>query len=195
MRTKEGNKEQDILEAAIKIFAESGYHNAKIHKIAELAGVATGSVYVYYENKEMILLTIFAKLWDKLFLELKEIAESKDIDAVEKFDMMIDLLFDTFIQDPALAIVFVNEQNYLLQKSPEKFTLYYEKFLDLGEAIVNEGISNGVFNTKIDVKMIRSFIFGGMRLLLHQWANNPDSVSLHHIRQNVKYFCKKGLLN
>ncbi|MGE5499441.1 MAG: TetR/AcrR family transcriptional regulator, partial [Syntrophothermus sp.] len=114
MRTKEGNKEQDILESAIKIFAETGYHNAKIHKIAETAGVATGSVYVYYKNKEAILLTIFEKLWEKLFFELNTLVQKDEASPVEKLDGMIDLLFDVFIQNPSMALVFVNEQNHLL---------------------------------------------------------------------------------
>lgn len=194
MRTKEGHKEADILEAAIKIFAESGFHNAKIHKIAEAAGVATGSVYVYYKNKETILLTIFSKLWEELYQELKSIHEKINFNSLEKFEQMIDLLFDTFIQKPSLALVFVNEQNYIIQKSPNEFTPYYEKFLDLGECIVSDGIENGIFNSNTDIKIIRSFIFGGLRHLLHQWANEPLSISLNNIRENVKNFCKNGLL-
>lgn len=194
MRLREGNKGNDILIAAIKVFAESGYHNAKIHKIAELAGVATGSIYVYYKNKETILLKIFEQLWERLYNELNIISRRSDINSVEKFDAMIDLLFDVFIQDPPLAVVFVNEQNYLIQKRPKEFTPYYSRFLDLGENIVVEGINNNVFNNDIDVKIIRSFIFGGLRHLLHQWAQNPQEFPLDSIRYNVKYFSKQGLL-
>ncbi|MGE5402989.1 MAG: TetR/AcrR family transcriptional regulator [Ignavibacteriales bacterium] len=194
MRVKEGNKETDIIIAAIKVFAESGYHNAKIHKIAEVAGVATGSIYVYYKNKETILLKIFEQLWTRLYNELHRVAERTDINSVEKFDNMIDLLFDVFIQNPPLALVFVNEQNHLLQQNPNGFTPYYEKFLDLGEHIVIEGIESKTFNPNFDVKIIRSFIFGGLRHLLHQWANNSQNFPLNEIRQNVKYFCKRGLL-
>ncbi|MCU7494188.1 MAG: TetR/AcrR family transcriptional regulator [Ignavibacteria bacterium] len=194
MRLKEGNKGNDILLAAIKVFAESGYHNAKIHKIAELAGVATGSIYVYYKNKETILQRIFEQLWERLYNELAAISRRTDINAIEKFDGLIDLLFDMFIKDPALAVVFVNEQNYLIQKDPKGFTPYYQKFIDLGECIVVEGIDKNAFTPDIDVKIIRSYIFGGLRHLLHQWAQSPEEYSLDSIRENVKYFSKRGLL-
>ncbi|MCU7489961.1 MAG: TetR/AcrR family transcriptional regulator [Ignavibacteria bacterium] len=193
MRLKEGNKGNDILVAAIKVFAESGYHNAKIHKIAELAGVATGSIYVYYKNKETILQKIFSQLWERLYNELNAVSKRTDINSVEKVDALMDLLFDMFIQDPALAVVFVNEQNYLVQKSPKEFTPYYQKFIDLGECIVVEGINNSTFTPDIDVKIIRSFIFGGLRLLLHQWAQDPQEYPLDKIRHDVKYFSKRGL--
>ncbi|MGE5432055.1 MAG: TetR/AcrR family transcriptional regulator [Syntrophomonadaceae bacterium] len=194
MRLKEGNKGNDILVAAIKVFAESGYHNAKIHKIAELAGVATGSIYVYYKNKETILQKIFDQLWERLFNELNALSKRTDVNSIEKFDAMLDLLFDMFIQDPSLAVVFVNEQHYLLQKYPKEFTPYYQKFIDLGECIVLEGINNGAFTPDIDVKIVRSFVFGGLRHLLHQWAQNPEEFPLDKIRHNIKYFSKQGLL-
>ncbi len=194
MRKKEGNKEVAILEAAIKVFAENGFHKAKIHKIADIASVATGSVYVYYKDKESILIKIFDQLWGRLYEQLKIVSENKHITAVEKFDALIDILFDIFLENSALALVFVNEQNQLIQKSPEKFTDSYVKFLDLGEDIVKEGIEAKLFNPKIDTKIIRAYIFGGLRHLLHQWAHDPNSYPLHSIRQNVKYISKNGLL-
>jgi len=56
MRTKEGNKEQAIVTAAINVFASVGYFDAKIHRIADNADIATGTVYLYFSNKEKILL-------------------------------------------------------------------------------------------------------------------------------------------
>jgi TetR/AcrR family transcriptional regulator, fatty acid metabolism regulator protein len=194
MRTKEGNKETDILEAAIKVFAEDGYHKAKIHKIADAAGVATGSVYVYYKNKETILRKIFEDVWEKLYSETKASIDNPQMSPVEKFDSLIDILFDTFIENPSLALVFVNEQNHLLQNGTEYFTAYYEKFLSLGEEIVKEGLKSKVFNPAINVKILRSYIFGGIRNLLHQWAYDPKSFPLTLIRQNVKYLSKNGML-
>lgn len=194
MRTKEGNKDIAILEASIRVFAQYGYHDSKMHKIAEEAGVAIGSIYLYYKNKETILLKIFSQLWERLFNEFKSTAQRTDIQADGKFDAMIDLLFDVFIKDPALALVFVNEQSQLIQRQGKDFTGYYEKFLNLGEEIVREGCRQKIFNPEIDIKIVRTFIFGGLRELLHQWASSPKTYSLISIRRNVKYLTKHGLL-
>ncbi len=194
MRKKEGNKEKDILDAAIKVFAEKGYHNSKVHKIAEVAGIATGSVYVYFENKEMILLKIFEKLWEKIYLEMQDIADRTDLTPVQKFDALIDLIFDYFTANPEETIVFVNEQNLLMHNNEENFTKYYDKFLDIGEKIVRTGIKEKYFNKNLDVKILRYFIFGGIRHLVHHWAHSPKDVHLNHIRTNVKDMIKNGLL-
>jgi len=100
MRKREGNKEQAILDAAVKVFAQYGYHRAKISSVAEHADVATGSVYLYFENKESILLTIFDRLWTELTDGLRIIVKRSDIDPSQKLDLVIDKLFDLFIANP-----------------------------------------------------------------------------------------------
>lgn len=194
MRTKEGNKEKDILEAAVKVFGEYGYHNSKIAKIAEVANVATGSVYVYYKNKEDILLQIFDFVWSRLYHDAEEIYKNANLSSIEKLDSLIDLIFDLFASNTPLTLVFVNEQNHLQKSVPQKFTPYYEKFFDCGEHIVIEGINSNVFTKTIDVKIFRNYIFGGIRLLLNKWANAPDEFPLNKIRRNVKYFLKNGIV-
>jgi TetR/AcrR family fatty acid metabolism transcriptional regulator len=195
MRRKEGNKEADILDAAVKVFAECGYFKAKMHTIADKAKVSTGSLYVYYPNKEKILLTIFDQLWKRLYSELFEISERNELTDTEKLDALIDLVFDIFTSSPQLALVFVNEQNHIQQKYPEGFAESYEMFFLLGERIIKSGSKEKVFNPNIDAKIFRLYVFGGLRYLLHQWAYDPQTYPLNKIRQNVKYMIKHGLLN
>lgn len=193
MRTRKGNKDIIILNSAIKIFAEQGFHKAKIESIAIMAGVATGSIYIYYKNKEAILTSIFAHLWEKLYNELKLVVQQKDVSPVQQFDALIDLLFDNFAANSNLAIVFVNEQQHIRQTKDKGFYKFYNGFMELGEEIVTEGKQKKMFNENIDVKIIRTFIFGGLRLLLQQWAQHPEEMSLDIIRKNVKDFTKRGL--
>lgn len=194
MRVKEGNKERDILEAAVDIFAGHGFHKAKISQIAEQAGVATGSVYLYYKNKDDILIKIYNSLWEKLYNELLAITANEALSPIEKIDAMIDLIFDMFTENPSVAIVFVNEQENMNRISGDKYSLYYEKFLDEGEKVIKEGIRSGLFNKNIDLKIFRHFIFGSIRNLLHQWALTPDKLPLNKIRQNFKFLIKHGIM-
>lgn len=194
MRVKEGNKEKDILEAAIKIFAKMGFHQAKISKIAETAGIATGSVYLYFKNKDAILLKIFEQLWQKIYLETESLAKRSDINAVEKFENLLDIIFDLFVQNPHLAVVISSEEHYLLRGKRSNFNEFYDKFLDIGEEIINEGIKNKLINPNLDIKIFRNFAFGGLRHLLHLWARNPNDYPLINMRQNVKFILKNGIL-
>jgi TetR/AcrR family fatty acid metabolism transcriptional regulator len=192
MRIKEGNKEKDILEAAIKVFAEKGYYKSKISRIADVAGVATGSVYVYYENKEDILLKIFEQLWGNIYQSAQSI-KNKNTSPMEKLESLIDMAFDTFMENTSLAIVYINEQSNLIQYSPQKFTVNYDKFLDMCEDIVRDGIEKRVMSENIDVKIFRNYFLGAFRNLLNHWAHDPQNFSLDKIRENVKFLTNHGI--
>lgn len=194
MRRKEGNKEQDILKAAIEVFASEGYYPAKISKIAEKANIATGSVYLYFKNKDQILIKIFEELWKKIFEQVKILSLRNDLNPVEKLDAYIDVVFDLFTASPSLALVFVREQPLLLNTKGLKLVQYYDDFLKLGEALIQSGIDSGDFNKNLNVNIIKNFTFGGVRHLLHQWALKPNDFPLNKVRQDVKFIIKKGLL-
>jgi TetR/AcrR family fatty acid metabolism transcriptional regulator len=194
MRKREGNKEKAILESAVKVFAQHGYHHAKISSIAEQAGIATGSIYLYYKNKEGILLTIFDKLWSELTDGLQKTVKRSDLDPLQKLDLVIDKLFDLFVANPALASVFVNEQHHLIKNRRGNIAKQYDDFLDLAEEIIREGVRKNKFNPDVDIKLFRHFITGGLRSVLRQWSDKPQILTLHRVRQNVKYFIKHGLL-
>jgi TetR/AcrR family fatty acid metabolism transcriptional regulator len=194
VRKREGNKEKDILEAAVKVFAKNGYHHSKITTIAEGAGVATGSVYLYFPNKESILVKIFKTLWTDYTRTLQETVSRTDYEPTQKLDLVIDHLFDMFIANPALAVVFVNEQQYVINNKKGNIGKYYDNFLDLAEGIIHEGIKKKIFNPDVDVKLYRHFITGGIRSVLFFWAQSTPPIPLDHVRMNVKYFLRNGLL-
>jgi TetR/AcrR family fatty acid metabolism transcriptional regulator len=195
MRVKEGNKEVDILEAAVKVFAKNGFHNAKIHSIADSAGIATGSVYLYFKNKEAILNKIFENIWGQLYKEISSLKQRSDINPIEKIDYLIDLFFDIFNTKPELAIVFVNEQSNVSFKRDSQWMKYNELFIEDGEKILAGGIADGVINPNIDVKAFRYFLLGGLRYMLDNWAKDQKALSINILRQNVKLIIKKGILN
>ena len=194
MRTRSGNKEQDILNAAISVFAEYGFHSAKIAKIAETAGVASGSMYLYFRNKEHILIRIFKQLWQKLAANMQELIKRDDLDYVQKIEGLVDYIIDVFTRNPALAIVFVNEQEQLIRRGNEDVSEYYEQFLDMAEQVFTGGKQSGMINQEIDAWVFRNFAFGGIRHLLHQWAGNPGLHSLETIRRGIKILIKQGVL-
>lgn len=182
------------MNAAVKIFAEFGYHNSKIYQIAQEASVATGSVYVYYKNKEDLLHKIFEMLWSRLYVELKKVSEIPGSTSIEKLDAMVDLYLDVFAENPALALVFVNEQ-IQASRNQTRFTKYYEKFLDLAETTLAEGQKHGEIIANLDMMIYRQFIFGALRNLIHKWAESPEEFSLGRIRRNFKAFIKNGIVN
>ena len=195
MRTKEGNKEKDIIEASIKVFAEHGYHEAKISEVAKRAGVATGSVYLYFKTKDAILDKIFESLWKDLETSMRSIVARPDMNPIEKLDCMIDLFFDRLIDNPQLAIVFANELPFILRDRNASFAKSYEKFLGFAAEVFREGMKEGVINSHIEVNITRHFLIGGLRTLVREWAHDQKAVPLNTIRNGVKLLIKHGIVN
>lgn len=193
MRKREGDKERDILNAAIEVFAESGFHDTKIHSIADRAGIATGTVYLYFGNKENILLRIFEMFWEQLYNNFESINKSDSLKSFEKYNALIDSLFDYFSQKPLLALLYINEQNYLMHKKPEEFTSFYQKAIDMVENCIREGIAQGAFNSTINESIASRFFLGGFRLLLQEWVRSKDKYSPEEVRKNVKTLLFTGL--
>jgi TetR/AcrR family transcriptional regulator, fatty acid metabolism regulator protein len=193
MRNKEGNKETAILESAIKIFAKLGYHNSRISQIAKDAGIASGSIYLYYKNKEDLLARIFQNVWEQLYKEISLIQKRRDLSAIDKIEFLVDLIFDIFSANPPLATVFVNEQIHL-KKETNIFNLYYDKFFNTGEKIIEAGIKDGTLNSNLNVTVFKFFLLGGMKYLLENWAKDSKGFQLNTLRQNVKLIIKKGIL-
>ncbi|RMG68959.1 MAG: TetR/AcrR family transcriptional regulator [Calditrichaeota bacterium] len=189
MRTRSGQKEQNIWQAAVREFARHGYHQAKISRIAEGAGVATGSVYLYFKNKKQLLEKILADVWQNLAQEMEALVTRKDLNAVEKLEGMVDLVIDMFTDNPSLAIVVVNEHSQTRIAQP-----YYERFLALGRQVLEEGIATGLLNPHLQVDVTSQFIFGGVRHLIHLWAQSPRQYPLNKIRREVKLLLKRGIL-
>ncbi|MBN1638909.1 MAG: TetR/AcrR family transcriptional regulator [Ignavibacteriales bacterium] len=194
MRHKEGNKGKDIIEAAITCFAKKGYHHTKIIDIAVLANVAVGSVYVYYKDKEDILLKIFKNLWDSIYFKISELSKNSNLSPEKMIAAMIDDLFDAFIENPNIAIVFVNEQPQIAKISRTFYNKLYERYLDIGEEFIKKGIEKKIFSQEFNIKTFRIFIFGAIRHLIHHWAESNGKVSLSKIKEDVKYLVKNGIL-
>nr|MBP8975609.1 TetR/AcrR family transcriptional regulator [Bacteroidota bacterium] len=183
-----------ILDAAVKVFAQNGYHNSKITTIAEMAGIATGSVYLYFENKEAILLTIFDGLWREYSQSLRDIVKRIDLDPLQKIDAIIEQLFKMFIDDPSLAVVFINEQQYLLEKKRGNLSKHFDEFMNLVEEVYKEGVRKRLFNAGIDTRIFRDFITSGLQNVLRQWARQPERPSLEIICNNIKQIIGNALL-
>ena len=158
MRKKEGHKEQDIIGAAIKVFGKKGFDGAKMHHIADTAGVGIGTVYLYFRNKEKILLRVFEVVWNDLYTIVSTIKNNPEFSPMEKLDRLIDNVFDYFAKNPEITIVLLNQHNYGDRSRKETpFQTMYVKTIAESELIIAEGQKTGVFNPSISTSFFQFF--------------------------------------
>jgi len=106
--SKKDDRRKEILLAAIRVFAERGYHGCRISDIADEAGVAYGLVYHYFGNKDGLLRTIFEKNWGVFSRAIHDIYES-DLSGREKIERFIDWMVGSYELSPEVLKVLLLE--------------------------------------------------------------------------------------
>src|SRR4051812_16397893 len=153
-----GDKREAIMRAATKVFARSGYFNAKVADVAREAGVADGTVYLYFKNKDDILVSIFNHVMEEgVALGRQRLAEVGD--PVEKLKRIVHAHLDRIGRDRELAVVFQVElrssTKFMEQFSATKVTEY----LDMIRVVIEEGKRRGVFRKGINTTIAAKVLF------------------------------------
>jgi len=163
------DKHDLILEAAIEVFAEKGFHHARISDIARRAGVADGTIYLYFRNKDDVLLTIFEEKMGVLIAGLQHALVGVD-DPLERIRTFARYHFRQVNDHRALAEVLQIElrlsNKFLKEYRPEKLWEYLGMFA----AIIHEGQSRGVIRGDQDSFVLMWAFFGAMDEIAMQWV-------------------------
>lgn len=170
-------KSEAILRAAAKVFAQSGYFNAKVSDVARNAGVADGTVYLYFKNKDDLLTSIFSwamgEFLTRARAELAEMANAK-----EKLLSFARLHFALFEQERDIAIVFQIELRQSTKFMEQFSTTYLAEYLQLLREIIEEGMNQGVFRTALNSKLVAKLLFGMLDEMATNWVLSHGNHSL-----------------
>src|SRR5215208_7390408 len=104
-KEKTHGKYEAILRSAVKVFARSGFFNAKVADVAKEAGVADGTVYLYFKNKDDILVSIFNHVTEHA-LNQGRVTLGEIEDPVEKLKRIVESHLEMYARDRDLAVVF-----------------------------------------------------------------------------------------
>jgi len=160
-------KRKVILDAAVRVFARSGYHGSRVGDIAEEAGVAHGLLYHYFASKEQVLQTIFRENWGEL-LERFRAVEAADESAGEKLQGIAKILLRTWRNDPDLVTVMVRE----VARSPQLQSQVEEvrEAFAIVQRVIEEGQAAGVFRPDLDARLASWVVYGGLEEVLTGWV-------------------------
>ncbi|MDQ0183479.1 TetR/AcrR family transcriptional regulator [Cytobacillus kochii] len=170
-------KYRQIIDAAVIVIAENGYHQSQVSKIAKQAGVADGTIYLYFKNKEDILISLFENKMGH-FVEMIEEKIAGKVRAAEKLLMMVETHFHILSQDKHLAIVTQLELRQSNIDLRQKINAILKGYLGLIDSILLEGKKTGEFASNLDVRLARQMIFGTMDETATTWVMNDQKYDL-----------------
>ena len=160
-------KRQLLLGAAVRVFAEKGYHAARVGDIAEEAGVAYGLLYHYFRSKDEVLETIFRTTWSNMIATVESIAETGD-PAREQLRKVTEVILRTWRRDPDLVRVLVRE----VTRSPQLQRQVDEISAALGslQGIIERGQATGEFRADVDARLASVVWYGALEEVLTGWV-------------------------
>lgn len=162
------DKREAILRAAIRVFAGNGYFNSKVADIAREAGVADGTVYLYFKSKEEILHSIFDRnMEEAITASRKQLDEITD--AREKLRRIALLHLERLGADRDLAVVCQVELRGSTKFMEEFSAAGFAEYLNLIRSTFEEGQQAGVFRPDLNAKIVAKILFGALDEMATNW--------------------------
>jgi TetR/AcrR family fatty acid metabolism transcriptional regulator len=176
-RRRAPDKRSRILEAAVKVFARKGYFGARVSDIAGQARVADGTIYLYFKNKEDILVSLF----DEVMAEHIERGR-QELQAVPGAEARLLVIAQHHLRllggNRDLAVVFQVELRQST-KFMERFTAgWLRDYLAIISEVIEEGQRDGIFRPDLSVKLATKAFFGALDEMVTSWILTPKDYDL-----------------
>jgi len=166
------DKHERIIRAAIKVFAKNGFHNSKISQIAKEASVADGTIYLYFKNKDDILIRVFEERLDLVNTHLQEVLASL-AGPEEKLRTFIAMHMEMMENNRALAEVISVELRQSNKFMKEYVPVKFAEYMMIISRIIREGKDAGLFREELRPGVIKRMLFGALDELILYWVLTP----------------------
>jgi len=171
MRTSD--KHTKIIEAAITVFARKGFFSARISDIAKEAQVADGTIYLYFNNKYDILISLFEEEIGKIILEVKLLME-KESDPRTMLQIFALHHMQLMEEKRELAEVLQMELRQSNKFMKEYRNTKFIEYVDVVSAIIHKGQEKGVFRKSLLPGVFKRAFFGALDETSRLWVLSPD---------------------
>jgi TetR/AcrR family fatty acid metabolism transcriptional regulator len=174
---KTNDKYHRILEAATKVFAEHGYFKSTVAQIAKEAGVADGTIYLYFKNKDDIMVQFLDYKIKKVFARFRQEVDKAD-NAVDKLRNLIKGHLDEFQRDRNMAILYQSETHQKTRLTEKQIREMSNMYHDIVTEIVEQGQQEGSMRQSLYLWLVKRFILGAVDEVINTWIHTEAKFDL-----------------
>ena len=189
---KRDQRRKEILEAACRVFAQKGYYTATVSDIANEAGIAQGTMYIYFKSKEDLLMAIFSEGMRVLIDYVKE--ETRKVSGAEaKLKRLIEVhirAYDQYRDLAQLVLIELRQAGKFLQSDALEPTFEY---LTVIKGILDEGIKEGVFDASLDTEFAATMLYSTIDGVATRWVLEDFSYSLIEAAETINRIFFQGI--
>jgi len=190
--TGNNQKRRRILDAAIVEIARHGYFRTTVSAIARRAGVADGTIYLYFQSKNEILVSIFDRAMDR-FIEEGKRQLSRQEGAEARLRRLVELHLSLVGQDRDLAVIFQVELRHSLHFMDQFSRSRFREYLEILAGIVGQGQQEGVFSSAVDPELAAKAAFGVLDEMATDWVLSHRNTRLEGNATAVAELLIRGL--
>ena len=191
-RVEKNNKYHQILEAAVKIFARQGFHQSTVAQIAKEAGVADGTIYLYFKNKNDILVQFFSYRAKQVFVSFREAVDEAETSA-DKLRNLVRRHLAEFQRDKDGAVVYQVETHQNSRLAEAQIKEMSKMYRDLISEIVEQGQQEGTIRRDLYVGLVKRFIIGAMDEVINTWLHSDGEYDLVSMADPLVELFLKGI--
>jgi TetR/AcrR family fatty acid metabolism transcriptional regulator len=166
---KDENKHQKILHAAIKVFSEKGFYNSRVSEIAKEADVADGTIYLYFKNKDDILISLFEEEFGK-FVQNMQVELGKEKDPLQKIKRFAITHLSLVTKHPHLGEVMGVEVRQSTKFMKEYVNKPFIEYLNIIRSVVIEGQEKGLLRKDLTPGVMKRAFFGALDEMARYWV-------------------------
>jgi TetR/AcrR family fatty acid metabolism transcriptional regulator len=193
LKEKKPEKYRAILDAAVRVFARKGFYHARVSEIAREAGVADGTIYLYFQNKDDILISLFEDGMRTVIERVRSEIE-KETDPLQKIKCFarahLSLIEDNKDMAEIIQVELRQSNKFMKEYRNEKFFEY----IDLISSIVREGQALGVIRQDVEPGIVKRAFFGALDEMSRYWVLSfKRKYSINTAAEQISEFFIKGI--
>ncbi len=191
---KNSDKHRRIIEAAIKVFAKNGFYNSKVSEIARAAQVADGTIYLYFQNKDDILISLFEEVMQGV-LDRVEAAISKETNPVVKLERFAHAHLSLVEENQEVSEIIQVEIRQSSKFMRGYDNVKFARYLNIISDIIKEGQAQGLFNPEVKPGIAKRAFFGALDEMSRYWVLSPvKKYSITTAAKEISSFFLQGML-
>jgi len=143
MSNHDFDREQQIVDQALRLFSQEGYHGTSLQGIADNLGITRPAFYYYFRSKDDLLWKLIGNLGDRLLEEVRPVVKER-VSPKEKLRRLIDAHVRTVLSDPDAFQIYFTERHVVAQQRDRQLRRGETQYMKLYQTVITEGQKAGV---------------------------------------------------
>lgn len=172
-KRQQEEKYQRILDAALEVFADKGFYEAKVNDIARVAGVADGTIYLYFKNKDDLVISLVDSVFDGIRARL-EAGLSGITDARDRVHRLVRFHVGLAQENPGLMRFLTVELRRGGPHIKDEARGHVKAYMDIWQKVLEDGKAQGHFRAELRAGIIKHLVFGALDYMSMVWVASPE---------------------